>query len=127
MTLTSPTLELGVLGNGDVIRAERTARSLRAELADIDGVEVRFATNAMSAQIGAKSGTAVATTTLWAFLGVATEATARIVLATIRAWVEKERNRAVRITVGDRLIEIPGSPDEAQERIIAKILESGRS
>ncbi|MGH3428375.1 MAG: hypothetical protein ACRDQZ_12545, partial [Mycobacteriales bacterium] len=64
---------------------------------------------------------------LWVFLGTAMKVTAQVVIEKIKAWSEKERNRTVRITRGNETIEIPGNPDETQERLIRKFLEGGRS
>lgn len=127
MTRSDPTLEVKVVTNGNVVLAERLTRALRAELNEVDGVEVDFAPIVPSATAGAKSGSAIGDVALWVFLGTATKVTAQVVIEKIKAWSEMERDRTVRITRGNEMIEIPGNPDEAQERVIDKFLEGGCS
>ncbi|MGH3720510.1 MAG: hypothetical protein ACRDRI_17025 [Pseudonocardiaceae bacterium] len=126
MSRPGPAFELEVVTDGNVVLRERLTRALRAELNKVDGVEVEFAP-VMSASAGAKSGSAIGDLALWVFLGTAMKVTAQVVIEKIKAWSEKERNRTVRITRGNETIEIPGNPDETQERLIRKFLEGGRS
>nr|CEL17344.1 hypothetical protein [Kibdelosporangium sp. MJ126-NF4] len=49
-----------------------------------------------------------------------------MVIEAVKAWSAKERNRKVRISDGDRVVEISGSMDETQERIVTKFLENGQ-
>jgi hypothetical protein len=126
MTDSRPAFELRVFNNGNVILGERLTRSLRAELSEAEDTEVRFAPTTSASSEQAK-GVDVGDAALWVFLGTTTRATARVVIEKIKAWSANERNRVVRVTSGDVTIEIPGSPDEAQERIIQQLLENGRS
>lgn len=127
MTLSGPAFVLEVVTDGNVVLAERLIRALRAELNEVDGVEVEFAPLKPPSTADAKSGSAIGDVALWVFLGTATKATAQVVIEKIKAWSEKERNCTVRITRDNETIEIPGSPDKAQERVIEKFLEGGRS
>jgi hypothetical protein len=125
MTRSEPDLALEVVSDGNVLLVERLTRALRAELNDLVGVEVEFAPAVPAVTAGAKSGSVIGDAALWVFLGTATKATAQVVIAKIKAWSEKERNRTVRITRGNETIEIPGNPDEAQQRLIGQFLEGG--
>lgn len=123
MTRSDPALELEVVTDGNVVLMERLTRALRAELDDLDGVQVEFAPLAPPVTTEVKSGNAVGNLALWVFLGTATRAAAQVVIEQIRAWTTRERGRTVRITRGTLTIEIPGNPDEAQERLVARFLE----
>jgi len=127
MTRSRPAFVLEVVTDGNVVLVERLIRALRAELNEVDGVEVEFAPPEPPSTAAAKSGHVIGDVALWVFLGTATNATARVLIEKIRAWSEKERNRTVRITRGKDKIEISGNPDEAQERVIEKFLEGGCS
>jgi hypothetical protein len=127
MTRPDPDFALEVVADGNVLLAERLTRALRAELSELDGVEVEFAPVMPPTTPGAKSGSAIGDAALWVFLGTVTKATAQVVIEKIKAWSVKERNRTVRITRGDQTIEIHGSPDEAQERLVGRFLEGGGS
>jgi hypothetical protein len=123
MTRSSPALELEVVTDGNVVLTERVMRALRDELDDLEGVEVVFAPLAPPATTGVKGADAVGNLALWVFLGTATKAAAQVLIEQIRAWAARERGRAVRITRGNQSIQIPGDPDEAQERLVARFLE----
>lgn len=127
MSRSDPAFELEVVTDGNAVLIERLTRALRAELNELQGVEVEFAPTIPGATAGAKSGTTIGDLALWVFLGTAAKDTAQVVIEKIKAWSEKERNRTVRITRGNEMIEIHGSPDEAQERLIGKFLEDGCS
>jgi hypothetical protein len=86
-------------------------------------VEVGFAPLAPPATTGIKGADAVGNLALWVFLGTATKAAAQVVIEQIRAWTARERGRVVRITRGNQSVQIPGHPDEAQERLVARFLE----
>jgi hypothetical protein len=125
MKRSEPDLTLEVVSDGNVLLMERLTRALRAELNDQVGVEVEFAPAVPAVTAGAKGGSVIGDAALWVFLGTATKATAQVVIENIKAWSEKERNRTVRITRGNETIEIPGNPDEAQQRLIGQFLEGG--
>lgn len=127
MARPSPSFRLDILTDGNVILRERLTRSLRSELRAVSGVDVEFVLPPQTVFDGSKSGAAIGEAALWVFLTAATRSTARVLIEAIKAWSARERNRTVRITSGDRTIEIPGSPDEVQERITAEFLEGGRS
>jgi hypothetical protein len=124
MMRSGPALELEVVTDGNVVLTERLTRALRDELDDLEGVEVVFAPLAPPATTGVKGTDAVGNLALWVFLGTATKAAAQVMIEQIRAWAARERGRAVRITRGNQSIQIPGDPDEAQERLVARFLES---
>ncbi|MFI0466584.1 hypothetical protein ACH347_21100 [Saccharopolyspora sp. 5N102] len=125
MTPPAPAFTLEVVADGNAILGERLTRSLRAELNEIADVEVEFADSTTATAAGAKGGLA-ADLALWVFLGGAgVKALTPVVVAGIKAWSERERNRKVRLTRGDETLEIQGKPDAAQERIVTKFLEGG--
>lgn len=119
-----PTLKLRVQDGGNAIVGEQLTRSLLVELSELEHLEVHHAPTGPPAE-NAKSGV-VGDATLWIFLGTASTAISTVLVRTIKEWALAKR-RVVRMTVGDIEIEIPGNLDEAQERVIMKVLEDGRS
>nr|WP_157528110.1 hypothetical protein [Kibdelosporangium sp. MJ126-NF4]CTQ91428.1 hypothetical protein [Kibdelosporangium sp. MJ126-NF4] len=126
MTRSGPTFELTVLVHDDVLVRERLTRSLHTDLDATEGIDVQFSESTTAAPALSKAGGGLWDAALWVFLGSATGATARVVIEAVKAWSAKERNRKVRISDGDRVVEISGSMDETQERIVTKFLENGQ-
>lgn len=116
-------VEVQVLADGDSLRAERLARSLMADLEAVDGLEVRFAAP-VAADPGAK-GPGLSDASLWVSLAASTQAASRVLVAAIRAWVQRDKHRVVRVTSGDRTIEIPAHPSPAQEQMLEAFLRDG--
>ena len=112
-------VEVQVLADGDVLRAERLARSLMADIEAVDGLEVRFAAR-VAADPGTK-GPGLSDASLWVSLA----ASSRVLVAAIRAWVQRDKHRVVRVTSGDRTIEIPAHPSPAQEQMLEAFLRDG--
>jgi len=56
------------------------------------------------------------------FLTASASATSRVLVSAIQAWVERDRHRLVRVTMGKRTIEIPSQPTAAQERLVEAFL-----
>jgi hypothetical protein len=110
-----------VLADGDVLRGERLARSLLADLEAVEGVDAQFAAPEPVADPGAK-GPVLADASLWVFLTASASATSRVLVSAIQAWVERDRHRLVRVTMGKRTIEIPSQPTAAQERLVEAFL-----
>jgi hypothetical protein len=117
-------IEVAVVTDGDLLRGERLARSLSAELAAIEGLDVQFAPSNPAPRPGAK-GPGVADASLWVFLAASASATSRVLMSAIQAWVQREKHRVVRVTKGDRTIEIPSDVTPAQERMVEAFLRDG--
>jgi hypothetical protein len=116
--------ELTIRTDGDVLRRERLTRSLYSELRTIDGIDVRFATEPPPREAGAKGAGALGDASLWVFLAAGTSGGARVLVAAIQAWVQRERHRVVRLTLGDRSIDIPWAMTQDQQRLIEAFLRS---
>jgi hypothetical protein len=117
-------IEVEVVADGDVLRGERLARSLLAELAAVEGLDVHFAPSNSATRPGAK-GAGVADVSLWVFLAASAQATSRVLVSAIQAWVQREKHRVVRVTIGKRTIEIPSDTTPAQERMLEAFLRDG--
>ncbi|SRR6266851_5367215 len=116
-------VEVAILTDGDVLRRERLARSLFADLSAADGLEVRFAPeDGLPPGAGAKGAGMVADASLWVFLTASVQAGARVLLSVIQAWSEREKHRVVRVTVKDRTIEISPAVTQSQERLVDMLL-----
>jgi hypothetical protein len=118
-------VEVEVLAESDVLRRERLTRSLFAELAAVDGLDVQFAPSGGAADSEAKGTEVVADASLWVFLAATVQAGARVLLAAIQAWAERDKHRVVQVTMGERTIEIPAEPTQGQERIVEEFLRGG--
>ena len=116
-------VEVAILTGGDALRRERLTRSLFDELSAVDGLDVRFVPEAAeSPGAGAKGGGMLADASLWVFLTASVQAGSRVLLAAIQAWSEREKHRVVRLTMGDRTIEISSSTTQSQERLVDAFL-----
>jgi hypothetical protein len=122
-----PTFILAIPTDGDATLAERLCRSLRAELDEINGIDVRFAQSESSVAAGAKSGPAVADAALWLFLGTVTKKSAQVAIAAIKAWSDRHRHQVVRVSSKDGTFEIPRDIDAIQRAILEKIVDSSSS
>ncbi|WP_158632632.1 hypothetical protein [Amycolatopsis sp. WAC 01416] len=124
MSDSEPTLELRVHRGGNAVLTERLTRELYAELNEFEDVVMRYAPPAPP---GENSKSAVAdAVTLWAFLSTAATVTGTVLVQAIKTWAEAKRC-TVRLTIGDAEIELPQGLDDAQERVIVKLLEERRS
>ncbi|MGW3473302.1 hypothetical protein ACWDKQ_33700 [Saccharopolyspora sp. NPDC000995] len=115
-----------VLAGGDPLREERLTRSLRDDLASLEGVSVDLAQGGASTP-GSKSGvlTDLALIAVSAGAGMASSRSlARLLTTAITEWCRKERHRKVRITRGDDTLEITGNPDKGQQRLVQKFMQS---
>jgi hypothetical protein len=117
-------IEVMVVADGDVLRGERLTRSLFAELAATDGLEVRYAAAGATTRPDEK-GPGVAEASLWVFLATSATATSRVLMSAVEAWVRREKHRVVRVTMGGRTIEIPSDVTPAQERMVEAFLRDG--
>ncbi len=117
-------VEVEVVTDGDVLRRERLTRSLLAELAGVEGLDVQFAPSDPATRAGEK-GPSVADASLWVFLATSASATSRVLVSAIQAWVQREKHRVVRVTMGERTIEIPSDATPAQERMVEAFLRGG--
>ncbi|MCA1186745.1 MULTISPECIES: hypothetical protein [unclassified Saccharopolyspora] len=111
-----------VLAGGDPLRTERWTRSLRDDLAELDGLSVGFAETAPGSP-GSKGGAftdlVLAVTAL-----VASKQAAPVLIAAITEWCRRERRRVVRITKGDATLEITGKPGAAQQELVREFLRT---
>lgn len=114
--------ELTVRSDGDVLRRERLAQSLYAELRTVEGIDVRFAPETRPGEAGAKGAGALGDASLWVFLTASTSGGAGVLVAAIQAWTQRERHRVVRLTLGDRSIEIPWATTQNQQRLVEEFL-----
>ncbi|MFC3451372.1 effector-associated constant component EACC1 [Amycolatopsis speibonae] len=119
-----PTLELRVRRGGNAVLAERLTRALHAELNEFEGVMMRYAPPAPPGE-NSKSAVAEAVT-LWAFLSTAATVTGTVLIQAIKTWAEAKRC-TVHLTIGDAEIELPQGLDDAQVRVITRLLEERRS
>ena len=95
--------------------ADRLSRLLRTELLSLDVDSVELVTGAVPP--GAKSTTGAVTTIIVSLAGspVLTQ-----LVATLRDWVNRDKNRKIVIRDGDRAIELVGtSPDDNHAAIKA--------
>jgi len=111
-----------VLADGDLLRGERLLRSLLSDLSDIPGIEVRPPADNPPPPDGTKGVGDIADASMWIFLSAGVQAGARVLVTAIQAWAQRERHRAVRITRGNRSIELPSALSPAQERAIEAFL-----
>ena len=114
--------ELAIPTDGDVLRRERLTRSLYTELRTVEGIDVRFAPETRPEEAGAKGAGALGDASLWVFLAASTSGGARVLVAAIQAWAQRERHRVVRLTMGDRSIEIPWATTQDQQRLVEAFL-----
>ncbi len=120
------TYRIEVLAGGDPLREERLTRSLRDDLAGLEGVAVHFARGGASAP-GSKSGalTDLALIAVSAGAGLASSKPLAGVLTTaITEWCRRERHRKVRITRGEDAMEITGNPDKGQQQLAQEFLRT---
>ncbi len=114
--------ELTIHAEGDVLRRERLARSLYTELRTVEGIDVRFAPETGLGGAGTKGAGALGEASLWVFLTASTSGCVRVLVVAIQAWAQRERHRVVRLTLGERSIEIPWATTENQERLAEAFL-----
>lgn len=116
-------LRLEVLAGGDALRQERLTRSLRDDLVALDGVTVEFADAQASLADGCKGGW-TADVLLWTSIAASARPASQLLITAIKEWCAKERHRTVKVTDGDRSIELSGRPDEASERLVREFLRT---
>ncbi|MEU4226800.1 hypothetical protein AB0F17_21085 [Nonomuraea sp. NPDC026600] len=114
-----------VLTGGDTLRQERLARMLLGELSETDHVTAKFLPPQEISGDGQKSG-AAAQLTILATVAATARPAAQVLITVIKEWCATERNRKVRVTDGDRSIEITGRPDPGQERLVSRFLDDQR-
>ncbi|MFI6323776.1 hypothetical protein ACIBG8_40045 [Nonomuraea sp. NPDC050556] len=113
-----------VVTTGDVLRHERQTRALYMALKDLDEVQVDFAPQEPARADGHKGG--VVDLALVAAVGVASRPAVQLLITTIKEWCATERHKKVVLKDGERSVEIDGSPDAAQERMIRQFLDGER-
>ncbi|SDI63382.1 hypothetical protein [Nonomuraea jiangxiensis] len=105
-------MDIEVLAGGDRLRQERLTRSLHHALLDVDGISVDYPDSEEISTDARKSGAATHVILAVTLLGAARPAL-QLLLTAIKEWSAIERNRKVRLTEGERSIEITVRPDEA--------------
>ncbi|MEY8040027.1 hypothetical protein AB8O55_11530 [Saccharopolyspora cebuensis] len=115
------TFQVRVLAGGDPLREERLTRSLRDELAELEGVSVGFSSGAASSR-GSKAGPLTDLVLAVAVLA-SSKPLAGVLTTAITEWCARERHRKVRVTRGDAELEITGSPDADQRQLVREFLE----
>lgn len=121
MSEAASTLLLEVSAGGDVLRQERLTRDLRDELTALDGIDVAFGVPDGSSGEGRK-GTLETTVALIATIATLRGPTAQVLVTAIREWCARDSRRVVRLTDGDRSLEVTGDPTEAQQHVIEEFL-----
>ncbi|SFQ15972.1 hypothetical protein [Amycolatopsis rubida] len=120
MENSTPTLELRVQAGGDIIREEQLARALRAEIEKTRGAEVRIAPSGPGLD-GAK-GSSVGGADLWVFLAATAAPLGTALVTLIKEW-SKTKRATVRFRIDGLELEMPSGTDEAQERMLARLLD----
>lgn len=113
---------LRVLAGGDTLRQERLTRDLHDDLLKAEGIDVAYAEPSASPVPGSKGGPA-GELVLCAILAASGAQSPRILLALIREWSLRERQRKIEVSYGDASLTITGRPDQAQERLIGDFLD----
>lgn len=123
-----PSLKLWVPADGNTVLEERYLRSLRGELAEVDGVDARIEADATSAPANTKAGSLLGELALWVGMGVAGADTVALLLEGIRAWSAKQHDRIVYVRTKDGSeYQLPPDTDEAQQHLVERILDNERS
>ena len=110
--------------DADAELLDRMTRDLRAELLDLDVDDV---TSVLAPAPPGSKGMDVAAA---AALLVHTQdslAALRVVVTAVRAWLSrgKQPELSVRVTIGDRTLELSSATAEQQERLVEEFLRSG--
>jgi hypothetical protein len=123
LSLEAADLELSIdAGPGaDEEELERLARSLRAELLQLDVDAVEPAATG-PAPDGARAVEALMVGALVVRLAQESEALSSVV-RTVRGWLGADPERKVRIELGGDILELTGSSDEERQRIVDAWIE----
>lgn len=111
---------LEVLAGGDALRRERLTRSLRDDLAHIDGLDLKLAPASTAAQ-GSK-GAVESTVAILVTAAPLARPTADLLKATLTGWLQRDRRTVLRATVGDSTVELTGNPTPGQQRALDALL-----
>jgi hypothetical protein len=107
-------IRIEVYGEGDPVRDEQVARSLRDELVGMDGVlSVRFAGTDVSPPPGARGP---ATSEIVALLATVMPPVSAAVIACVNAWAMRSSRRRVRLS-SDGSVEIDGGVGRREQRL----------
>jgi Effector Associated Constant Component 1 len=111
-------------GDADDERLDRLTGLLFGELRGLDVVSVRR--QVAPAVAGAKSGVASGTGAL--VVALASSPVLSALVGCLRAWIERGRDRSVRLECGDRVIELTAVSKDLQDLAAAEwIRQCGRS
>lgn len=124
-----PSLTLWVPTDGNAVLEERFLRSLRADLAELEGVDPEITSDPAPAPTSAKAGSVLGEVALGVVLGTTTgKAAVSVLLESIRAWSAKQHDRIVHVRMEDGSeYRIPPDMDEAQQHLVERLLESDDS
>jgi hypothetical protein len=111
---------LEVLAGGDALRRERLTRSLRDDLAHIDGLDLNLAPSSAAAH-GSK-GAVESTVAILVAAAPFARPTADLLKAAITGWLQRDRRTVLRATVGDTTVELTGNPGPDQQRTLDTLL-----
>jgi hypothetical protein len=115
--------QLTVPTGGDTLRQERLTRDLHDALRGADGLVVGFVDDEKPAEPGHK-GAGVGEVALWAATATAVARPAsQVLIAAIKEWCAKERQRQVKVTYEGNSVTITGRPDAAQERVVHDFMD----
>lgn len=114
---------LEVLAGGDALRRERLTRSLRDDLAHIDGLDLTLAPASAAAQQGSK-GAVESTVAILVAAAPLVRPTADLLKAAITGWLQRDRRTVLRATVGDSVVELTGDPTPDQRRVLDALLRT---
>jgi hypothetical protein len=115
----STELRLEVLGSSDPLRKERLSRSLRDELAGIDGLSVAFARSSTPAP-GSKGVSDSSDVLL--LTGMLAPLAFDLVKTAISAWLQCDRRASLRVARGDLSVELNTNSDRGTFTALDKLL-----
>lgn len=113
---------LEVLAGGDALRRERLTRSLRDDLAHIDGLDFKLAPASTAARWS--KGAVESTVAILVAAAPFGRPTADLLKATITGWLQRDRRTVLRVTVGDATMELTGDPTPDQQRALDALLRA---
>lgn len=113
---------LEVLAGGDALRRERLTRSLRDDLAHIDGLDLKLVPD--SAPAPGSKGAVESTVAILVAAAPLARPTANLLKTAITGWLQRDRRTVLRATVGDSTVELTGDPTPDQQRVLDALLRT---
>ncbi|MEU8248313.1 hypothetical protein [Nonomuraea sp. NPDC048916] len=112
-------VRLEIPNDGNILRQESELRSLRKALDEVDGATIEWVDSATNQTVDGKNAPALADAALW--LGISGSAVKLAAIA-IREWAAIQRSRRVRLTDGDKKLEIDGKLDATTAQALEHFL-----